>query len=166
MNRAAKIRTIAAAEALASALRESLAADAAAEIEREGTTPSWKAPGFSVKVSTSNDVVVVADPKAFIDWVAANYPTELYEVRETRVREAWQRKFLAEVLKRGTPPCDDGGAVVPGLQYRPGGEFRSVSLTPERATKDRLKLIAHEYATGVRELPALAPEEMEPAEIT
>jgi hypothetical protein len=159
MKRAETIRTIAVMETLASVLRESLAADAVAEIEQEGTTPAWKAPGFSVTVSTTNSVVVVTDPAKFADWVGEHYPTELYEVTETRVREAWQRKFLAEVLKRGDPPCDDDGAVVPGLQYRPGGGFRSVSLTPERATKDRLKAVAHEYVTGVRELPVLAPED-------
>lgn len=155
MNRAEKIRAIAAYEALAKALRASLADDAVAEIEREGTAPTWRAPGFAVSVTTSNPTVAVTDTAAFLAWVQKRYPTEVYEIREARVRAAWQSKLLAAVLKRGAVGDPVTDEVIPGIEIRDGGAFRSVTLTPDRDTRERLALVATQYAAGVRELPRL-----------
>lgn len=155
MNRSDKIRAIAAYEALAKALRDQLASEARAEIEQDGTVPTWRSPGVAVAVATSNPTITVTDEAAFTEWVASRWPTEVEEIHTVRVRPAWRSKVLGDAIRRGDPPCADDGEVIPGCQYNPGGGFRSVSLTPERSTREALKLLAAEYAAGVRPLPQL-----------
>ncbi len=49
--------------------------------------------------------------------------------------------------------------MIPGLAFRPGGEFRSVSVLPLAATKASLRAIAADIASGRR--PLGLPETVE-----
>lgn len=146
MNRAEVARAIAACEALAKELRGALSADAAAEYAEQGTAPTWRMPGLTVIAATSNDAVSVVDEAVFTAWVAQRYPTEV--VTEPTVRPAFRAKLLAEAVKRGDPPCDDEGEIIPGLEYRPGGEFRSIAVKPSSTLRARLHTAAREIAEG------------------
>lgn len=150
MNRANIVQAIAACDALGAELRRQLKADAAAEYAEQGTAPTWRLPGFTVSTSITHPTVEVVDEPAFRRWVEVEYPTEIETIK--RVRPAWQAAFLAEVTRRGDPPCDAGGIVLPGLRYVPGGEFRSVSVLPSADTKSVLRTMAQEIAAGRRPL--------------
>lgn len=155
MNRAEMIRALFACDQLAKALRRKLNADAEREYAEQGIVPTWKAPGITVSASTSNPSVAVVDEPAFREWVATRFPTEIETVE--RVRPAWQGAYLEDVVKRGDPPCDAEGEVIPGLAYRPGGSFGSISLTAGRDVKAIAAQIADEIARGDRplELPTI-----------
>jgi hypothetical protein len=152
VNRAQQVEALAACEALAKALRENLNADARAEFVEQGCAPSWRLPGFTVSTSLTSDVIAITDEAAFKAYVAERYPTEIETVTITRVRQAWQGGMFAKLLAAGEPLSDDEGTVVPGLEFRPGGDFRSVSLLPKSATKLRLATVAAEIAAGTRPL--------------
>ncbi|MFY1595425.1 hypothetical protein [Micromonospora sp. WMMD737] len=159
MNRAEVARAIFACETLAKRLRRKLTGDAEREYAEQGVVPSWKLPGITVSGSTSNPSVAVVDEPAFRAWVAQRYPTEIETVH--RVRPAWQGRFLEGVLGRGNPPCDPQGEAIPGVEWRPGGGFGSISLTASKDTKALVGAAADEIADGIRplELPVgvLAP---------
>lgn len=156
MNRADIARGIAACEAMARQLRAALVADAEAEYREQGTVPTWRLPGITVSGSTTNPTVAITDEAAFLAWVAERYPTEVEQVTITRVRAAWQDRFLKEVIARGEPACDENGEVVPGLQWRPGGGFGGISLRVDAETKAFIREHAEQIVAGVRplELPS------------
>lgn len=153
LNRATVVRGIVACEAIAKRLRAHLAAEAAADMEKNGTVPSWRLAGVNVVGSTTHDSVAVADEAAFLDWVAERYPTEVETVR--RVRPAWLPRFLAEVKARGNPPCDAEGEEVPGLEWRPGGEFNTLTYKVDGEVKALVAAHADEIAAGRRPLALL-----------
>lgn len=155
MNRAEMIRALFVCDQLTKALRRKLNADAEKEHADQGVVPSWKAPGITVSGSTSNPSVAVVDEPAFLAWVAERYPTEVETIQ--RVRPAWQGRFLDGVVGRGAPACDPQGEEIPGLEWRPGGTFGSISLTATKDTKALIGQIADEIAAGTRplELPAV-----------
>jgi hypothetical protein len=156
MNRADIARGIAACEAMAKQLRAALIADAEAEYREQGTVPTWRLPGITVSGSTTNPTVVIADETAFLAWVAERYPTEVEQITITRVRPAWQDRFLKQVIARGEPTCDEHGEIVPGLQWRAGGGFGGISLRVDADTKAAIRDHAEQIVAGVRplELPA------------
>jgi hypothetical protein len=150
VNRAQIVQAIAACDALAAELRLSLKADAAAEFAEQGTAPTWRLPGYTVSTAVTHDAVEVVNDAAWLAYVREEFPTEVEVV--TRARSAWQASFLADVAFRGDPPCDRDGRVIPGLAFRPGGEFASVSVRPQAATKASLRAIAADIAAGRRPL--------------
>lgn len=150
MNRSQVVQTIAACDALAAELRRALKADAQAEYVEQGTAPTWRLPGYTVSTSITHDSVEVVDEAAWLDYVSEEFPTEVEVI--TRARAAWQTSFLAEIAARGEPPCDRDGRVVPGVVFRPGGEFKSVSVLPGSATRTSLRAIAADIAAGRRPL--------------
>ncbi|MFC0504268.1 hypothetical protein [Micromonospora costi] len=156
MNRAEKIHALFACDQLARALRRSLNADAEREYADQGIVPSWKAPGITASGSTSKPSVAVVDEPAFLAWVAKRYPTEVETIQ--RVRPAWQGQFFEGVVSRGAPACDPQGEEIPGVEWRPGGTFGSISLTASRDTKALIGQLADEIAAGTRplELPTVA----------
>lgn len=159
MNRAQAVQAIAACDALAAELRKALRADAQAEFEEQGTAPTWRLPGYTVSTAVTHNSIEVVSEADWIRYVGANYRTEIEEI--LRVRPAFQMAFFAEVVERGDPPCDKDGQVIPGLAFRPGGEFRSVSVLPMAATKQSLRTIAAEIVAGTRPLGLPATVEVD-----
>jgi hypothetical protein len=157
VNRAQAVQAIAACDALGAELRKALRADAQAEFQEQGTAPTWRLPGYTVSTAVSHDSIEVVDESAFLRYVGEHYRTEIEEI--LRVRPAFQLGFFADVVTRGDPPCDRDGQVIPGLAFRPGGEFRSVSVLPMAATKASLRAIAADIAAGLR--PLGLPETVE-----
>ena len=160
MNRAELVRAIAACDALGEELRRTLRADAEAEYIEQGTAPTWRVPGVTVSTAVTRDRVDVVDEHALIEYVADRCPTEVVTVRQ--VRPAFLRALIADVSARGVdPPCDVDGRVVPGLVWRRGGEFRSVSVRPSAELADELTRAAREIAAGRRplSLPGGEPDE-------
>lgn len=150
LNRAEMIRAAAACDALGSALRAAIKAAARADFEEQGTAPTYRMPGYTVSTSITHDGIEVVDEQLWLEFVTRRWPGEVETVR--RVRSSWQSVYFAAVLGRGDPPCDDEGTVLPGLAYRRGGEFRSVSVLPDAQTKWLLRKTAAEIASGVRPL--------------
>jgi hypothetical protein len=150
-------QTIAACDALAAELRKVLKADALFEYEAQGMAPTWRLPGYTVSTSISHDAVVVVDEAAFLRYVRDRHPHQVETIH--RPYPAWRGVFLGEVLGRGNPPCDADGRVVDGLAWVAGGEFRSVSVLPQPATKSALRAIAQDIVAGRR--PLGLPETVE-----
>ncbi|MEU8157993.1 hypothetical protein AB0B94_30440 [Micromonospora sp. NPDC048986] len=100
--------------------------------------------------------MAIVDEAAFLAWVAERYPTEVETVVITRARPAWQSSFLTGVASRGEPACDDQGETVPGLEWRPGGDFGGISLRVDATTKALIGTHADEIVAGLRplELPS------------
>jgi hypothetical protein len=157
VNRAQLVQTIAACEALAAEMRRVLKAQAVLEYEREGTKAQWQLPGYTVSSSISQPSIQVVNEHEWVKYVKAEHPHQVETI--TRPYPAWQGVFFEELVGRGDPPCDRDGRVVPGLAYVPGGEFRSVSVLPGKATKDSLKAIAQDIVAGRR--PLGLPETVE-----
>jgi hypothetical protein len=138
----------------AGALMAELEGEALAELEATGAAPTWRIPGLgSVPLCLSSPRVEVVDEAAYLRWVGWRHPSEIEEI--LRVRPAfdeWLRKALA---KRGDPPCDDQGEVIPGLAFRPGGQPRGVQLRPEATAKAGAAAAARAYLDG---MPALSIE--------
>jgi hypothetical protein len=145
VNRTEVARGIAACEMLAKRLRAALNEDALAEFEEHGTAATWRSPGLTITVATTSDTMVVTDEKAFTAWVAANHPTEV--VTTTSVRPAFRTVLLSGAVKRGAP-CAADGEVIPGCEFRSGGEFRSVSVRPSSGLAARLAFAADEIVAG------------------
>lgn len=160
MNRADVARAIAACEAMAKELRTALEADAASEYAEQGTVPSWRLPGMQVLGSTTKPKAVVRDEPAFVDWVAARYPSEVETVTVRRVRSAWMSRLLSEVAARGAA-CDDQGEEIPGVEWVAGGRFGGISLRVDADVKVLLAGHAREIVAGERPLSlpaAVVPE--------
>ncbi len=135
------------------------------------TFESWRIPGVgTVSASQNQDRAEVVDQDALLAWVAQNYPTEIETV--TRVRNAgWLAKLLEDLVpvtpagvddtwepKPGDPlPARDAeGSVVPGVSWRMGGDFRGVSITPDRVLVKQLTVRARDFVASGQTLPALA----------
>ncbi len=136
--RADKLRAIllwegveAAAKAKAAAARQELTDDATAELEVQGSAPSWRFADLGlVTLPISKPSVTVTRPGALLDWVQRQHPTEVELV--PTVRPA----FLDALGKRVV--VDDGmvidsatGEMVPGYTALPGGVARSLSIRPD-----------------------------------
>lgn len=150
MNRAELVKAIAACEALAGELRRRLKDDAVREYVEHGTAPSWRMPGVTVSTAVTQPSVVVADERAWLEYVNVRHPTEVETVR--RARPAWQVAFLTGVAQRGDPPCDADGLVIPGLVWQPGGDVRAVAVRPSAQLRAQLTDVAREIADGRRPL--------------
>lgn len=151
------VQTIAACDALAAEMRRVLKAQAMAEYQQQGTATQWKLPGYTVSSSITKPSITVVNDHQWLEYVKAEHPHQIETV--IRPYSSWQGVFFDELVTRGDPPCDRDGRVVPGLEYVPGGEFRSVSVIPGSATKDSLKAIARDIAAGKR--PLGLPETVE-----
>jgi hypothetical protein len=130
------------AKARAQAARQVLAAEASAELERDGIAPTWRIPGLgTVPLGVTSDTVVVDDADAYTKWVADRYPTEVETVAHVRgVFDGHLRRAAAE---RGDPPCDPKtGKVIPGLRFVAGGQPRGIQIRPDSAAKEALSQVA------------------------
>jgi hypothetical protein len=134
-------------------LRVDLAADARAELEEQGTAPTWRIPDVAtVAARVSKDAVRITNEPEFTAWVKERYPEGIETV--TRVRNAWATTFLGEAGVIGDVAVDsETGEVVPGLAVNVGGEFAGISITATGTAKQVFAALAGE---GLRKLALTA----------
>jgi len=145
---------IAAHEAAAKAIREALVAEARAELDENGTAPSWTlGDGSRVVVSTTTGGPVVTDEDAFIDWARKVFPDELVERTVVEFRTpAFRKRVIAELADAcSRRNCD----LPPFLGLAPKGEYHSTSITIAPGTKERMARSAREYALAGETMPEL-----------
>lgn len=132
----------AAAKEKAGEFREQLNADARAELEEQGTAPTWRLPDVgAVTLPVSVETPYVADMKALLNWAAERYPAEVETVVQLRP------EFVAGLTERAI--IDGGqvidrtlGEVVPGFAVRPGGIPKALSIRPTPAAKSLIREVA------------------------
>ncbi len=138
------------AKAESAKLRDQLSADARAELEEQGTAPTWRLPDVAtISTAVSHQSVVVTDEKAFAEWAEKRYPTEVETVKV--IRPVWRTHLLATAMAEGEAVCLPDGEVIPGLAVRPGGGFAGVTIRVAPAAKQVFGLLAEH---GLRELAA------------
>lgn len=162
MNRAQRIRLMVAHAAAAKALRVALETESKFEVEVNETRSTWNIPGIAAYASVEHDSAIVSDPEAFMDYLEQNHPTEVVrrEIREIRV-PSWLAARMEEWAALGPvlPPEDAlpdeppgvrtaDGTVIPGLKFRRGGAFRSLSVKPGNTAARQLAATARRYALG------------------
>ena len=133
-----------------------LNADARAEFEEQGTASTWRIPGMAtVPQSVTNDAVVVKDEARFVEWVARRYPTEV----EMVVREAFREKLLQDLIRVDADDvCHVEGELVPGVEFRKGGEFIHISVRPTPAAREMFGAVARATMLEVAAKSGLALE--------
>lgn len=129
----------------AKALRMDLDADARAELEEQGTAPTWRLADIGTwSLPVSKDAPTLDDVPAFVEWVKSRWPSEVFEV----VNPVFQRALLARLTPVGEAVMDERtGEVVPGLGVRPGGQPMTLRFRPAgdaQAVADQMadKLVA------------------------
>ncbi|HWB36856.1 MAG TPA: hypothetical protein VHA75_12600 [Rugosimonospora sp.] len=146
LTRSDKVAEITKREALADAykrsaavLREALQAEAIAELDREGTAPSWTIRDLGKAVlPVSVEKPYIADTDALVKWVKERHP-EHVETRED-VRAAFQTWLL-----QYAQPADDvvvdpeSGEIIPGMAVRQGNLPGTLTITPDKAVKAQLR---------------------------
>jgi hypothetical protein len=155
--------------AAARALEASLKDEAAEEYERERVGVSWRMPGGgTVFTSHASSGATITDGAAFMAWVKANYPDQIYQPPED-IRPGWLGPFLKRLQPDtyeeevdGIPPGERidaidpaGGAIVPGVQWVKGGGLASVSVKVDKDAERRMNLAAAAYAQGLGTMPGL-----------
>lgn len=164
-NRADLVRRLIAYEAGAKAIKEALKEEGRLEHDENGTAATYRMAFANVSGSASNDHVEVTDTDAFLAYMARRNPTEVhvvqaYAVRNpewlNRVKEAFASLSrgeydivaAAEAKKahdEGRPivkpaygqVIDSDGIVIPGVVFRPGGEYITTSVTPKTTARYR-----------------------------
>lgn len=154
MNRAEKIRQIltwetvaAKAQALAAELRAQLDEDARAELVGQGTAPRWDVPGLATAtLAVTKPSVVVADQTALTTWMVSRRPDEV----ELAIRPTSLRALLRQVDADGDLIyLRDGGEVVPGLEVRPGGEPKALTIRADPAGAAQINAEADDIMTAL-----------------
>lgn len=148
-------QVIAAAKEARGALVADLEADAKAEYEEQQTASTWRIKGVAtVPQSVTNDAVVVESEPRFVDWVAQRFPTEV----DTIIRPAFRKLLLGELIHVADGVCHIDGEVVPGVEFRAGGEFIGVSV---RATPEAKQAFGAVARATLLELAAKDPAAIE-----
>lgn len=103
----------------AAKVRADLDADARAELEEQGTAPTWRLADMGTwSLPVSKEAPVVTDGAALTAWVKQRYPGEVVEV----VNPPFLGALLLRLSPAGEHVIDPGtGEIVPGLGVRPGG---------------------------------------------
>ena len=143
-------------------LAAELNADARAEYEEQQTASTWRIPGMAtVPQSVTNDAVVVRDEPKFVDWVARRFPTEV----EMVVRPAFREQLLDKLIHVTDDLCHlADGEVVPGVEFKAGGEFIHISVRPTPAAREAFGAVAKATLLELAAKSGLAveaPERME-----
>jgi hypothetical protein len=164
-------------KAAAEAIRTELEKEARREA-LEGTRVTWSTPGVAAYASLEHSTAVISDPEAFMDYLEQHFPTEVVrrEIREVRV-QSWLSAKLEEWAKLGPVPPREGalpdelpgvrepdGTVIPGLKFKRGGAFKSLTLRPEGEAKRRLDMIARRYAIEAGSFTSLTLATLEHAD--
>lgn len=153
MNRADRVRLLAAVEAIAGAVRQELKAEAAEEHERNGMTASWTAEGVTVSGSQSHDHHEVTDNDELMAYLVAEHPEMIMTIvvpRNPEHLKTWLAQQAAqgpiasmtEKLKPGeSAPL---AAAIPGVVFVRGGVFNTVSVKVDGSVKRELSARAKE----------------------
>lgn len=166
-------------QAAAKACETALKREAARTFAEEGSADTWRMPGTGmVVVSVSHDRAAVTDEQAFLGWLEKAFPTEVVTetvtVRSVRNPE-WLKHLLGELLPvdpdelgpgEATICMDGEGSVIPGVQWRRGGEFLSASVRPDSDVRRRLAAAAEAYALRGEPMPGIAATRDESAEVS
>lgn len=157
MNRADRMRLLAALEATAGVIRSELKAEAAATFAQDGMAPSWAAEGVTVTGSLIHDCLEVVDEDELMAFLVKEHPDWVMTVVVPRNPDHL-RKWLKEQAALG--PIDSavgklkpgqhaaGKAAIPGTVWVKGGGFKTVSVTVEASTKKRLAELAKQALEG------------------
>jgi hypothetical protein len=147
MNRADRIRLLAALEAAAGTIRTGLKAEAAAEHGKEGMAPSWTAEGVTVSGSQSHDHHEVIDNDELMAYLVAEHPEMVMSVVVPRNPEHL-KGWLEEKAKEGPIASMRGklkpgesaplAAAIPGVVFVRGGVFGSISVRVDSGVKREL----------------------------
>lgn len=108
----------------------------------------------ALSLTETTDTVQILDERAFTDWVADAYPTEVYTV--TRVRESWLKGFLAALQTDFDPKT---GEKVPGVRLTKGGQPKGIAL---RLTKGAREAIVEAWQGGRLPVSGFAPRALTP----
>lgn len=151
MNRQEKVSRLlmleqaaAALRARAGEIRDELTQDACAELDEQGTVPTWRVQDIgTVILPVSQETVHVRDEAALLEWVKAcpGNPADVIETIE-RVKPSYLADLLALVTVVDGKVIDDLGTVIPGLAVRPGGVPQALTFRPTRDAR----LVAREVA--------------------
>ncbi|TDC48847.1 hypothetical protein E1258_27630 [Micromonospora sp. KC207] len=172
MNRTERVQEVLRLEGLADAAkkraaehRAALDADARAELEREGTAPSWRLPDIgTVALAVSKEAPVVADIEALTKWCLARYPGEVETVHQ--IRASFQTALLGRVVCDGDVVVDPGtGEVVPGMAVRLGGMPQSLSIRPSRDARAVYAAAGAQMLDGLLLLAGEVPGHLDPADV-
>jgi len=162
MNRTERVQEVLRLEGLAAAAKDraaehraALDADARAELQREGTAPSWRLADIgTVALPVSKEAAVIADIEALTRWCLLRCPGEVEIVHQ--IRASFQTALLGRVVCDGDVVVDpDTGEIVPGMAVRAGGMPQSLTI---RASRDARAVFAAAGAQLLDELLAVADE--------
>lgn len=136
------------AKARADEYRDQLTQDARAELEAQGTAPTWRLQDVgTVTLPLSQESVYVKDEAALIRWIRSSPMAEssiwiesAIEVVE-RIRPGFVETLMAECQVDGDV-VSHLGDVIPGLAVRPGGQPLALRFQPTRDARQ----FAGEYA--------------------
>lgn len=168
MNRVEMVQQILTLEAVANAakaraevLRLELSTAARAELEEQGTAPTWRMPELgTVQLPLSQESFSVRDPEALAAWVAKRYPTEVQT--KPVVRPSFVGILLETAKSNGDAACDpETGEVIPGMAVRSGGQPQSLRVTPDRDAKAAFAAVGELLVARI-----LDPEPIVLAEVT
>jgi hypothetical protein len=123
------------------ALHEALKREGLVEHTEHKTVPTWKLAFATAAGAQTQDRVVITDTDDFMAYMTGRYPTEIVQRTVTEIRNP---DWLARVLENwaisgpeddGESVKDDRGKVVPGVKFKPGGEFITVGVTAKPAAR-------------------------------
>jgi hypothetical protein len=133
-------------------LRSQLAADARAEYDEQGTAPTWRLPDLAtVTLPVSKTAVVVTDERELVKWAVVRRPDAI----EPRIRPASLKALLSEVVTDGELPHLEDGEFVPGVEVRPGGIPKALSV---RASAEAAGVLKAEAASVLAAIAAAMGE--------
>lgn len=130
------------AKAKAAQFRDRLTQEARAELESQGTAPTWRLQDVgTVSLPVSQEAVYVQDETALLRWIRAQPMAEssvwiesAVEVVE-RVRPRFVEALVADAIAVAEENCavnPDTGEAIPGLAVRPGGLPKALSFRPTK----------------------------------
>jgi hypothetical protein len=158
MNRADMVRSIitweqVSQEALRRAqdLRDQLAAMARAELENQGTAPTWRMPGLAtVTLPVSKPSAAVENLPELTAWAASRMPHAVETI--TQIRPANLKALLAAVDLTGELPATEDGELIPGVVIRPGGIPKALTVRTDKAGAVHLTAQAEQVVASIAEL--------------
>lgn len=172
MTRVERVQEILRLEGLADAamkrakeVRTALDTEARAELEQQGTAPSWRMPDIgTVALPLSKEAPVVSDIAALLTWCKERYPTEVVAVEQ--IRAAFQTALLGRVACAGDVVIDPTtGEIVPGMSVRPGGVAKSLSITPGAGVKAVFAAAGAQWLDELLSLRDEVPGHLDPSDV-
>jgi len=138
--------------------RARLGEQAIAELEKQGTAPTWRLVDIArVTLPLSKQKIDVSDPDKLLTWVEARHPDEVEVITTTRVRREFVDALLAYlVVVDDTVMHPETAEIVPGLKVRPGGIPGTLTITAEKGVKTVVAATAREML-GTAHAALVAP---------